>query len=252
MSKYEPLRKYLHQLKKSSWKASFTDIEKILGFSLPESAHHHQAWWANDRNHTHAKPWLDAGWLTGELNFANTTITFRRESDLLKASRKKSEQKPRQHSEKTQAVYSWDECRTQQCSLAMEWRSLGRILMDEQPRLIFPKVADVPAIYRFRLRQGKKESLYIGETDNLRRRFGNYRNPGPTQQTSLRINALLKMALKNGAEISVSAIMSGAWVDLGAGRKPADLSSKIVRGLFENAAMLACGGIEIEMLNRAK
>ena len=35
--------------------------------------------------------------------------------------------------------------------------------------------------------------IYIGESDNLRRRLaGNYRNPGPSRQTSLRINKELR------------------------------------------------------------
>ncbi len=32
------------------------------------------------------------------------------------------------------------------------------------------------------------ETVYVGESDNLRRRISHYRNPGPTQRTNIRIN----------------------------------------------------------------
>jgi hypothetical protein len=75
-----------------------------------------------------------------------------------------------------------------ECKLGMQWNPIGRVAHGDGGRLLFPEVAQVPAIYRFRILGSGGEALYVGETDNLARRFGNYRNPGPTQQTSLRIN----------------------------------------------------------------
>lgn len=49
----------------------------------------------------------------------------------------------------------------------------------------------------------------------------------------------------------IDEVTGGAWIDLGAGEQPADLLSKVTRCLIENAAILGCGGIDIEMLNRA-
>lgn len=108
-----------------------------------------------------------------------------------------------------------------------------------------------PALYRLSIRLGGNEAVYIGETDNLSRRFGNYRNPGPSQQTSKRIHAKLKDALKAGAEIAVAVVLGGAWIDWGKGQQEADLSSKIIRCLFENAAIADGGSQQVEMLNRA-
>ncbi len=58
---------------------------------------------------------------------------------------------------------------------------------------------------------GVRPRDYIGETDNLRRRLSsNYRNPGPSQQTSLRINRLLREHLGRGGAVKL-------WVATGAG-----------------------------------
>lgn len=137
------------------------------------------------------------------------------------------------------------------CRLGMAWEPLGRVTMGDDGRLVFPKVPKAPALYRLRTRHGGRDAVYIGESDNLSRRFGNYRNPGPTQQTSKRINAKLKDALDAGAEIAVAVVLAGAWLDWGSGPQDADLSSKVIRCLFENAAISAGGGKDVEMLNRA-
>lgn len=137
------------------------------------------------------------------------------------------------------------------CHLGMAWEPLGRVTAGDDGRLVFPKVAKAPALYRLCVRQGGRDAIYIGESDNLLRRFGNYRNPGPTQQTSKRINAKLRDALKAGAEIAVAVVLSGAWIDWGTGPQDADLSSKVIRCLFENAAISSSGAEDVEILNRA-
>jgi hypothetical protein len=83
--------------------------------------------------------------------------------------------------------------------------------------------------------------LYIGETDNLHRRLaGNYRNPGPTQQTSLRINATLTQRLAGGGGVALAAA-THASVWLGGAERPLDLSSEAGRLLAESAAIIpAC------------
>jgi hypothetical protein len=62
MSKYGPLRIYLQNSNNVTEILTFQQVEKILGFLLPESASIHRAWWANDLTHTHSKEWLNAGW----------------------------------------------------------------------------------------------------------------------------------------------------------------------------------------------
>lgn len=62
--KYAPLTNYLKAMPRDKWSATFGEIERLLKFNLPPSAHRHDAWWGNSRcgNHSQAKAWLDAGW----------------------------------------------------------------------------------------------------------------------------------------------------------------------------------------------
>jgi len=83
-------------------------------------------------------------------------------------------------------AHPWDESNALGCSLGLEWLPVGRVALDERGRLQFPRLSEVPGIYRFRARtRDGKEANYIGETENLDRRLSqNYRHPAPRQQTS--------------------------------------------------------------------
>jgi hypothetical protein len=65
MSKYTPLFDYLRRKSASELELSFTDIERMLGAMLPNSASRPQ-WWANEKNadtrHVQTSAWLDAGY----------------------------------------------------------------------------------------------------------------------------------------------------------------------------------------------
>jgi hypothetical protein len=80
MGKYEPLSRYLASVKEDSWEASFGEIERILGFDLPASAHEHRAWWANNRrgNHSQTIGWLSAGWETRDVDQSGKRVRFER------------------------------------------------------------------------------------------------------------------------------------------------------------------------------
>ncbi len=79
-SKYDPLKLHLEHLLVSTWRASFAEIEAVLGFSLPDSARRYSAWWENetDGQHIHAHAWLDAGWRTEQLDRTGERVTFKR------------------------------------------------------------------------------------------------------------------------------------------------------------------------------
>lgn len=71
MSKYDPLRDYLHAKREARWYASFAEIEAVLSFRLPNSAYKYPTWWANETeqgSHVQARAWLDAGWRTEDLD----------------------------------------------------------------------------------------------------------------------------------------------------------------------------------------
>ena len=53
MSKYDPLNRVLSQQSTDRITLTFSEIEAILGFTLPASAHRHTAWWSNSNTKAH-------------------------------------------------------------------------------------------------------------------------------------------------------------------------------------------------------
>jgi hypothetical protein len=245
MGKYDPLVEHFRRLTGNSWHATFKDIEKILGFPLPPSARNYQAWWANSADNTPQKgAWLDTGWRTRDLNLTAGHILFVRETA--------ASPPPTRLDRPANATHDWDIPSTIELRIGFTWAPIGRVALGSGGKLVLPAAEAVPAIYRFRIRQGNSEKRYIGQTENLARRLGNYRNPGPTQQTNVRLNAEFLRALADGAQISVAAVIGGAWIAGEAGKVPADMSSISTRCLLENAAILADGATGIESLNRSE
>ena len=80
MGKYDPLAHYLSRIEGESVDVSFSQVEKILGFQLPNSAYRHQAWWANESHgsHSHSRSWQEAGWDTCQVNTTQRTVRFER------------------------------------------------------------------------------------------------------------------------------------------------------------------------------
>ena len=80
MGKYEPLAESLRRQRSDSWTASFDEIEKILGFRLPDSARNYREWWANQRGggHSQKRGWQDAGWQVWKVDLAEERVVFRR------------------------------------------------------------------------------------------------------------------------------------------------------------------------------
>jgi hypothetical protein len=84
MGKYEPLAARLDREPSGSdsWVATFAEIEAVLGFPLPASAHKYREWWGNQRDggHSQAKGWQDVGWQVWRVDLDNKCVTFRRQS----------------------------------------------------------------------------------------------------------------------------------------------------------------------------
>lgn len=80
MSVYEPLTRFLMSRSDAVWEADFSEIEKVLGRRLPESAYDHRTWWGNRKagNHGHANAWRDAGWQTKEVDVERRKVRFER------------------------------------------------------------------------------------------------------------------------------------------------------------------------------
>ena len=66
--KYRLLSDYLYTRGEPRISLSFKDIENILEFELPDSAHNHRAFWANTKTHSIALSWLGVGYETVEVD----------------------------------------------------------------------------------------------------------------------------------------------------------------------------------------
>jgi hypothetical protein len=81
--KYAPLHEHLNSLKGPEWQTTFKEIERLLGFKLPDSARIHRPWWANQGErggHSHALAWEMAGWKTARVDMVTEKLVFVRES----------------------------------------------------------------------------------------------------------------------------------------------------------------------------
>jgi hypothetical protein len=83
MGKYDPLRRFLESAAPgiSEVILSFRQIEQILDDTLPYTAKHTGAWWANElRSSTkpQSSSWIEAGWEVGEVDRVREWVRFRR------------------------------------------------------------------------------------------------------------------------------------------------------------------------------
>ncbi len=80
VSKYQPLRRFLADRRDGEWRATFADVEDVLGFTLCASARKHPAWWANSSSHPEARSgWLAAGWKTVDVDLGGERHLFVRQ-----------------------------------------------------------------------------------------------------------------------------------------------------------------------------
>jgi hypothetical protein len=77
MSKYDPLSDRLSGHSGLEWRASFAELEKVLGFPLPKAARG-RTWWKAEAG-SHARAWTDAGWSAHEVDPAAGQVLFRRQ-----------------------------------------------------------------------------------------------------------------------------------------------------------------------------
>jgi hypothetical protein len=115
------------------------------------------------------------------------------------------------------------------------WQLLGTASVDAEGKLVLPAPPRCPGLYRLRL-LGSAPSVYIGETDDLVRRFSQYRNPGPSQRTNIRMNGRMTSHLAGGAGVSVE-VCTDAFAAIGSLHEPLDLTRKSHRMLPEEEAL---------------
>jgi DNA-binding transcriptional regulator YiaG len=77
-SKYQPLLEYLQRSDCPEITLSFTEIEKLINNTLPDSARKERRWWGNrSTGSPQASAWMKAGYVV-ELNLESETVTFRK------------------------------------------------------------------------------------------------------------------------------------------------------------------------------
>ncbi len=259
--KYLPLYEHLLAREGDHWPCTFSEIEQILGVKLPASAYRYPAWWANEArpNSNYKRMWVSAGWRTTDLDLEGRRISFvrvsapnvsteRKRANQRRTSNRNSKPAKKVASRPTESKPGQEDW--QNVTIGFSWTTLGAIEIDNNAKLVFPKAAALPAIYRIRIHIRSKRSVYVGEAQNLRRRFGNYRTPGPSQRTSLRINGYLLKVLRAGGAAYIDAVYDDAWAALPNGKHELDFSKKHERVLFEHAALVLEHNRQKEVLNR--
>lgn len=255
MARYENLKNYLNKLSTPTQLMTFKDVEDILGSELPKSAYKYAAWWANNKNPSrHSDYWLSAGWATEEVNISAQNVTFRfigkksvrkaDENSIDEALLIKTKQSPI-----TLDIETAKESLYTETVIKFKWQHLGSLRLDSKGQLVFPMVPACPGLYRFRLVKNNTPQHYIGETVELRRRFQQYRRPGSSQATNIRMNTLLTKHLESGNKINVCTINNIATLLVNNREVQANLSDKAIRRLIENAALLSDQSKGIETLN---
>jgi hypothetical protein len=122
----------------------------------------------------------------------------------------------------------------------LRWLDAGLVTLDAAGKPAFPPLDPVPGLYRLTFTGADlpRPKIYIGETDNLRRRLsGNYRNPGRSRQTSLRINALLREHRAARGAVAL-AIATPADLQIAGADERLDLTKKAARLLAESSALI--------------
>ena len=83
--KYALLYRCLCARSGRQWRVSFTDVEALLGFTLPQSARLHRSWWSNRRNshgYAHSLAWQLAGWRTAAVDLERESLVFERKETI--------------------------------------------------------------------------------------------------------------------------------------------------------------------------
>jgi hypothetical protein len=231
---------------------AFDDVGRLVG-GLPPSAVRSRQWWANGSN-VQARAWRDAGFRVERVDFVDCRVTFARYASVDTHQPTSSEQRrPTRAGEAVPVAARAAVGEPIDVAVAFQWTDAGHVLVDAGGKPAFGRLDPTPGLYRLTLIDGPavaRPQAYIGETDNLRRRLAtNYRTPGASQKTSLRVNALLRAHLAGGGSVAL-AVATEATVRLRGSEQPLDLSRKAGRLLAESAALvLAHAEDEAEIMN---
>ncbi len=88
-SKYWPLFNHLRGSGQDEVRLTFTEIESLLGLTLPPSARTKRGWWSNrSKGALQALAWMEAGYHMEELDLEQEQVTFHKPLRVYKVQRK--------------------------------------------------------------------------------------------------------------------------------------------------------------------
>lgn len=235
MSKYNPLEQVLLSTGQDHISMTFPELEQILGFALPKSAYTYYQWWENG-THSQSKAWLDAGYKVEWINLKEQIVSFFKGGSISKHQPKPRIKLPRSSpdvytkpvhinsNEKTLMVCDYKfECLQQ---LAPECDAHGCIIK-YYPQKDYINKKNLPlsihgggAFCRFSINAGDwpgvylwvvdKKIIYIGETEDLKRRFNmGYGQIAPRncyiggQSTNCKMNKVLMSLYEQGKMVNL-------------------------------------------------
>jgi hypothetical protein len=255
MGRYDPLTAHLQAMAdrgQGTVDLGFDEIEQIIAQALPASSVQRQ-WWANS-SHSQALAWRAAGFHVDQVYLDRRRVRFAlgarggSHADQGRRASVPASTRLAAPAERHPAGPAVD------VRVRLQRLDAGMVTLDQAGKPTFGPVDAAPGLYRMTLTGPAvtaRPRVYVGESDSLRRRLsGNYRNPGPRQQTSLRINALLREHLTAGGSVAL-AIATEATVWLDGLEQPLNLARKAGRLLAENAALVLAqvtGDADIENL----
>lgn len=242
----------------SEIRLNFTEIEEVLGFALPKSARMYPAWWGNQENSSQSNAWQEAGWRTEQVDVSSNKVTFRKKGQSIanrSGSRKTNAPSANKVTKSSEAVPTeivlGKPYPPTDLGFTIIWRSLGQASLDENRTLVLPSAPAKPGLYRFHLIRDGAYTYYIGESDNVSRRFQNYRTPGTNQPTNFRLNSLLTEALIYGNKVHVDVIVDAGDISINGESRPLALADRAMRRMMENAALIGTRKDEqIVLLNK--
>jgi hypothetical protein len=89
MNKYQRLSERLSRHPRDQWRASFAELEQVLGFTLPKSAWERSSWWSNETmtDRSQKLAWINEGWRVEDVDQDSGVVTFRRNGSSPAAAR---------------------------------------------------------------------------------------------------------------------------------------------------------------------
>jgi hypothetical protein len=141
--------------------------------------------------------WLDAGWKVEGVCPRREVVTFIRTAPSPTASSMPpiastgTQSLPAAPVEEVYPKRDLDLGESVDLRFGFDWCPIGKVSLDAHGKLRFPAAPSAPGLYRFSIHSASRDSAYVGETDNVQRRFQGYRTPGVTQSTNIRIRQRL-------------------------------------------------------------